>query len=471
MKNLAIVILAAGKSTRMKSEKSKLFHSLAGIPVITHVVREAVRLRPQRIVIVIGKGERTKFESILGKNQRIEYTVQLDALGTGDAVMSAKQKLRNFDGWVLILPGDVPRIKADDIAAFISEAERESVECAFLTTRHPAPASYGRIIRDTDEKFIAIREFKDASSKERAINEINTGIVVARSEWLFKRLKCVRPTNAQKEYYLTDIVELADCAAGEKVAAYCHGLYDKYLGINDRIDLADVNRLVYREIAEEWMRKGVSILEPALTYIDADVKIGEDTAIMPFTFIKGKTVIGKRCVIENGAVISDSRLGNDVHVRPYTVMEKARVAGGAAVGPFSRLRPDAILEAGVKVGNFVEVKKSVLEKGVKANHLSYIGDALIGAGTNVGCGTITCNYDGKKKHKTTVGKNVFIGSDVQFVAPVAIGSGSTIGAGSTITENVPPGTLAIARARQVNIVRSPKSGGLKSGRRKALNRR
>lgn len=450
MKDLAIVILAAGQSTRMKSKRSKVLHPLAGLPVISYPVREGLKLKPEKIVLVIGKDCQKRFEEVLPANKIINYCIQSEALGTGDAVSRSENSLKSFKGYILILPGDVPLIAADTLKLFYNNVVDENADCAIISTMLPDPAHYGRVVRNEKGDFTAIREFKDASDIERSINEINTGIFLVRSNWLYKTLKKVKPHNKQKEYYLTDLIELA-IKEDKKVFAHLSHPPEQFLGINDRYDLSYANKIMTFCICEKWMSKGVSILDPDQTYIDYNVKIGADTTIAPFVFLKGDTRIGKNCIIDAGVILKDVVVGDNVHIKPYSVLEKSTINEGGIVGPFSRVRPDSVVGKNSRVGNFVEIKKSVLKEGVKANHLSYIGDTTIGSKTNVGCGTITCNYDGAKKHKTIIGEEVLIGSDVQFIAPVKIGKGSVIGAGSTITKNVPPDALAVSRAEQVNV--------------------
>ena len=450
MKNVAVVILAAGKSTRMKSSLSKVLHRIAGRAVVSYPVELAAGLSPKKIVVVVGPGQREAFEERLGKMGGVEYCIQREALGTGHAVKVTEKHFKDFDGNILIIPGDVPLIWKSTIYNFVENVVSEDAVCSIISTRLENPFSYGRIIRDEFCNFRSIREEKDASNEEKEIDEINSGIYMVSSKWLYKSLKKIKPANAQKEYYLTDIIEMAVCE-GEKVTAHCYEPGEQFLGINDRNALSGAGKLINNYINAAWMEKGVSIVDPEQTYIDADVTIGNDTIISPFVSLRGKTVIGKNCLIDVGSVMEDAVIDDGVHIKPYSIIEKSRVKSGSVIGPFSRLRPETVIEKDVKVGNFVEIKKSHLKKGVKASHLTYLGDSTIGAGTNVGCGTITCNYDGRKKHKTIVGKNVLIGSDVQFVAPVKIGSGAVIGAGTTVTRNVPPGTLALSRVPQVNI--------------------
>lgn len=462
MKSLAVVILAAGKSTRMKSGLSKVLHKIAGRPVVSYPVGLASRLKPEKIVLVVAKGQEPLFSTLLGDRGGIKYCEQTVALGTGHAVLESEKLLKNFSGKVLILPGDVPLIRYETVERFVERALHEDSVCSIISTELPDPFQYGRVLRDSEGNFLAIREEKDASAAEKAIREINTGIFLADCRWLFDKLRRVKTHNVQKEYYLTDVIGLA-VAANEYVTAHCFHPFEQFAGINSRLDLSQASCIMNSYITRSWMDFGVTIVNPGQTYVDSDVKVGVDTYIAPFCFLKGKTRIGKGCVIEAGSVLEDATIGDNAHIKPYSIVERSEIGAGATIGPFARIRPDSIIGENAKIGNFVEVKKSVLKKGVKASHLSYIGDASIDADTNVGCGTITCNYDGEKKHKTTIGKGVFIGSDVQFVAPVKIGNGSVIGAGTTVTKDVPPGALALSRVSQVNVPNYRKKRKLKRG--------
>lgn len=450
MDNLAVIILAAGLSTRMKSEKSKVLHKICGLPLIYYSINEVQALNFDKLVIVVGRDKQLEFEPILPAVNNLEYCEQKEAKGTADAVMSAASILKEHEGYTLILPGDVPLITGSAINHLIDTVSSSNSICGVISTYFNNPYSYGRIVRDEKGDFVAIREEKDASVEEKKITEINTGVFLIKSKWLFEKLEDVKPENAQKEYYLTDIVEMA---IKENLAIKAVPIIPatQFVGVNTREDLAYVDKMLNMIIAKSWMDAGVSIQDPNATYIDSGVEIGVDSFIAPSCFLRGRTKIGKNCRIDTGAVIEDSIIGDNVHVKPYTVIENGELKNDVIIGPFSRIRPETILEKDVRVGNFVEVKKSILHVGVKANHLTYIGDAEIGAKTNIGCGTITCNYDGKKKHKTTIGKNVFVGSDTQFVAPVSIGDGAVIGAGSTITKDVPENALALSRAKQENI--------------------
>lgn len=446
---LAVVVLAAGKSTRMKSALTKVLHPVAGRPLITYPIAAARALRPDRLAIVVGSGQRALIAPSLNGTP-VRWAVQREALGTGHAVQASYPALRGFAGDLLILAGDVPGLRTETLRDFVAEYRRRGGPGAVLTTCLDDPTGYGRIVRDGHDRVERIVEERDLSADATTLHEINTGIFCCDAAWLFTALKQLRAHNAQREYYLTDIAAVA-ATAGTPLAAIRLGEPTEFIGVNSRKELAQVNQRMRTAIMERWMANGVGMVDPGHVYIDADVTIGEDTVLGPGVILTGATKIGRRCRIDAGVVIHAATLGDGVHVKPYSVIEPSRVAADCVIGPFARLRPEARLDANVHVGNFVEIKKSWLKRGVKANHLTYLGDATIGERTNVGCGTITCNYDGKAKHCTTIGADVFIGSDTQFVAPVRIGSKATTGAGSVITEDVPAGALAVARGRQVNI--------------------
>lgn len=442
MPKIGAIILAAGRSTRMKSQISKVLQPLCGKMVVEYPYSAALSLNLSPIVIVASQENKEELEKLS------KVAVQEKPLGTGHAVMSAKNAISGKCEYLLIIPGDVPLLRQSTLELLIKTAVENSSACSLLTTEMPDGASYGRVIRDANGDVKAIKEAKDASAEELMIKEINSSVYCVRTKWLFEALEEVSPKNSQKEYYLTDIVKIA-VSSGQKVSAVCITDHDEVMGINTRKELALAARIMRGRILDELMDNGVGIVDELHTYIDIGVKAGVDTVIYPHSFIRGKTVIGKNCKIENGVVLDDAEIKDNAHIKPYSVLEGAVVGENAVIGPFARLRPGTVIENNAKIGNFVEVKKSLIKNGAKANHLSYIGDAVIGERTNVGCGTITCNYDGEKKHRTEIGSDVFVGSDVQFVAPVKIGDGAFIGAGSTITEDVPANSLAIARGRQV----------------------
>lgn len=445
MNGLAAVILAAGQSTRMKSRKSKVMHDLAGRPVISYCIDTAHECGADPVVVVTSPDELDLREFI--KKSGVDYAVQKDAKGTAHAVMCARRKLINFSGNVLVLCGDVPLIRAEAICKFVEEVRDKKANLGVLTMMPGHPSSYGRIVRDLDGKITRIAEAKDATAEELGIREVNSGIICADGSWLFRSLKKIKNNNAKSEYYLTDLVGIAIKEGTSVIAHLCEPAED-FLGINTRVDLAHVAEIMRERINKRHMLSGVGIQDYRHTFIDSDVRIGSDTTVMPFAFLRGASRIGAGCIIENGAVLKNSVVGNNVHIKAYSVIEDSSVSDGAILGPFARVRPDSKVGPNARVGNFVELKKCTMKRGAKANHLTYLGDSVVGSDANIGCGTITCNYDGREKHRTVIGDGVFVGSDTQFIAPVSIGRNSIIGAGSTITKNVPADSLALSRTEQ-----------------------
>ncbi len=447
MGKLAVVILAAGKSTRMKSKTSKVMHLLAGRPLITYSIEAAAAVNVRPLVVVAGPDQRDVMAEVKSRGGIV--AIQREALGTGHAVLQARPALSGFKGRVLILCGDAPLVREETLKKFVSEVEEQNAVCGVLTMEMKDPGSYGRIIRDLDGQPVRIVEARDAHKDDLAVKEVNSGIFCVEKKWLFDTLTKIEPKNHQKEYYLTDIAHRA-ISEGKKMVAFPGGGDPReFLGVNTRVDLAEATACMRERINRRHMLAGVSIVDPERTYIDADVRIGNDTTIWPGAMLLGKSRIGSACTIENGVVLKNSTVDDSVHIRSYSVIEDSSIARAAVVGPFSRLRPASVIGKNVRIGNFVEIKKSEIKEGAKANHLTYLGDATIGPRVNVGCGTITCNYDGRAKYRTFVGEGAFIGSDTQFVAPVRIGRGATIGAGSTITKDVPPKALALTRSPQV----------------------
>ncbi|MFH1624834.1 MAG: bifunctional UDP-N-acetylglucosamine diphosphorylase/glucosamine-1-phosphate N-acetyltransferase GlmU [Pseudomonadota bacterium] len=446
MKKIATLILAAGKGTRMKSNLVKVLHPLMGAPMLSFPIEVAKKVGSEKIIVVIGyQGEliREKFET-----EGLVFVEQQEQLGTGHAVLCAKDSLKDFAGDVLILCGDVPLLREETIRGLIGVHQRGGSKIAVLTTKLENPEGYGRIIRGDDNQILSIVEEKDASDVERKVKEVNGGIYCADARYLFHALQLVRRENKQSEYYLTDIVGLAN-EENEKVLNFSAEDPFEAMGINTRVDLARVNEVIRKEMLTRLMMEGVSIIDPQTTFIERDVQIGRDTVIYPNCYIRGTSVIGEECILESGSTITNCIIGDRVVIKSCCVINGSKVGSEVSLGPFAHLRPHTELGAGVKIGNFVEIKKSKIGEGSKASHLTYLGDAVVGKGVNVGAGTITCNYDGTKKHQTTIEDNVFIGSDTQFVAPVRIGEGAYIGAGSTITRDVPSGCLALSRAKQV----------------------
>jgi bifunctional UDP-N-acetylglucosamine pyrophosphorylase/glucosamine-1-phosphate N-acetyltransferase len=447
MQYLVSVILAAGKGTRMKSELVKVLHPVAGRPMLAYPVAAARALGSSRIIVVAGH-QKDKVEAAL-QAQQVDIVLQAEQLGSGHAVLMAGPHLQGFEGDVLILCGDVPLITTATLEAFLA-AHRQNQACvSVLTVELDNPAGYGRILRTGGGDLCGIIEHRDATEAQRAVREINTGIYCCRAPFLFEALGKLKTNNDQGEYYLPDIVTIA-AAAGMKVQAVKTGDFEEVAGINDRAGLAKAEAAMQARIARQHMANGVTILDPHATYIEAAVQIGADTVLHPGTSLRGATRIGCGCTIDMHSVIKDSKIGNGVHIKPSCMIEESTIADNVAVGPFAHLRPQAVLDEGARVGNFVEIKKSRIGTGSKVNHLTYIGDATIGSGVNVGAGTITCNYDGRRKHPTVIEDNVFIGSNTALVAPVTIGKNALIGAGSTITKNVPENTLAVARSNQKN---------------------
>jgi bifunctional UDP-N-acetylglucosamine pyrophosphorylase / glucosamine-1-phosphate N-acetyltransferase len=446
---IATIILAGGVGKRFKSTRPKVLHALAGQPLVHYPLEVAQKLRSQRTVLVVSPGIRREVAaSLSGQLDKTTIAVQRKPLGTADATLVGLRSLKGFRGQVLILAGDVPLVQKATLSAFMGLVAKSGAPAGVLTVEQSDPTGYGRIVRGLDDRVSEIVEERDADAVTQTICEVNTGIFCCDAKWLASALRKIGTSNRQGEYYLTDIARVAH-QAGKGLVAVLAEDAEEFLGVNSRVELAEAQHLLQMRILLQWMDAGVTIQDPHNTYIDAGVVIGADTVIEPMVSLRGTTRIGKDCRIGQGAILTDTKLGHGVIVKPYTISEDAVVGAEAQLGPFARLRPGTCLDRSVRIGNFVETKQSHLKTGVKANHLTYIGDATIGANTNVGCGTITCNYDGKNKHRTVIGKNVFIGSDTQFVAPVRVGSGATIGAGSVITDNVPAQSLAIARGRQV----------------------
>lgn len=440
---LDVLILAAGLGTRMRSQKAKVLHELGGRPLIAHVVQKAQSLQPRKIYVVVGH-QATEVETVVRAQPNINdlaaFVSQAEQRGTGDAVMSGRAALKDAGSTLLILSGDVPLVRAETLSKFVEHHRSSGSVCSILSVKLENPTGYGRIVRDEEGSFARIVEQKDATPDEKLIREVNSGIYCFETAELFSALDRVQPANQQGEYYLTDApaILLAD---GDRIEVYLHGDAREVSGINTRADLAEFENLLRRSTIRSLMLAGVTFIDPSHAYISAEAQLGRDCVIHPDVVIEGNTVIGDNCVIRSGTRITNSRIGNDVVIIDHSVIVDSVVESNCTVGPFAHLRMNAQLEAGSAVGNFVEVKKSRLGSGSKAMHLTYLGDATIGAQTNIGAGTITCNYDGKQKHETVIGDKVKIGSDTMLVAPVTVGNGSVTAAGSVITSDVPPDTL------------------------------
>jgi bifunctional UDP-N-acetylglucosamine pyrophosphorylase/glucosamine-1-phosphate N-acetyltransferase len=450
--NITAVILAAGQGTRMKSSKPKVLHQILGRPMIAYLLDTLREVGVNDIVVVVGHQAEAVKEAL--REYELRFVIQEPQLGTGHAVQVAMPALPPEAGAVLVLCGDAPLISGESIAALQLLHDSTGAAVTVQTIELPDGAHYGRVVRDEQGQVAAVVQAKDSQDRPDllAIREINTGAYCFDALFLREALTKIPKSPVTGEIYLTDLIHIAR-QQGRGVEALIDSDWEALLGINSRAELAGATRTVKRRINERHMDQGVTLVDPELTYIESSVSIGKDTVIYPNVYLQGRTVIGENCRIEPNVKISDSHLADGVLVKMGSVIEQSRLATGVQVGPYSHLRPLSDLRAGARVGNFVEVKKSVLHEGVKAGHLTYLGDADIGAGTNVGAGTITCNYDGVHKHSTVIGEKVFIGSNTALVAPVTVGAGAYVAAGSTITEDVPPGKLGIARARQVNLER------------------
>ena len=444
MSNIAAVVLAAGKGTRMKSDKAKVLHEAAGRPLAFYALRAAMAVDAAPVVAVVGH-QAGSVQARLGELfPALKFALQKEQLGTGHAVLAAEEALRGFDGDVLILAGDVPLLTPQTLRRLVDAKAGRGVDVALVSCIAREARGYGRIVKRPDGTVARIVEEKDATAEEKAITEVNASIYLAGAKFLFQALREVGRSNAQNEYYLTDIA-----AKGRTVAVVAEEV--EVSGVNDRAQLAQAAAELRARRNAQLMREGVTLIDPSVTYIDEGIEVGVDSVIEPGVSLRGKTRIGKGVRIGQGSVIVDSEVADGAEILPYCHFQDARVASGAIVGPYARLRPGAQVGEQAHVGNFVELKKTVLGKGSKANHLSYLGDATIGEGVNVGAGTITCNYDGVNKHPTVIEDGAFIGSDTQLVAPVTVGKGAYVGSGATVREDVPAGALAVSAGKQRNI--------------------
>jgi bifunctional UDP-N-acetylglucosamine pyrophosphorylase / glucosamine-1-phosphate N-acetyltransferase len=432
----------------MKSARPKVLHHVAGQPMVDYVMRAAAALEPRTTTIVVGHLKEALKQG-LEQYPGLSFVTQEPQLGTGHAVLQTAPVLERQKGFVVLLSGDVPLLKHHTLAE-LARVHRESKAVAtVLTANVEQPYGYGRIVR-VKGRISRIVEEKDASPAQRKIKEINSGVYALSLGPLFESLRGLATANAQGEYYLTDLIATyrRRRLAVETVVL---GDPNEIRGINSRSELAEASRIVRQKKNEELMAAGVTIEDPATTYIDADVVVGADTVIHPGVFLEGKTQIGRACEIHSGVRIVNSVLEDKVTVQNHCVIAGSRLRSGVTIGPFAHVRPDSDLHEAVHIGNFVELKKAVLGKGTKAGHLTYLGDAVVGEGVNIGAGTITCNYDGRSKHQTTIEDGVFIGSDSQLVAPVTVGKGAYVGSGTTVRENVPGGSLAVSGGKQRNI--------------------
>ncbi|HWP84503.1 MAG TPA: bifunctional UDP-N-acetylglucosamine diphosphorylase/glucosamine-1-phosphate N-acetyltransferase GlmU [Terriglobia bacterium] len=453
----AIAILAAGQGTRFRSQRAKVLHEAGGRTLIEHVVQTAAQLSPRDIFVIVGHQAEAVIAHLQERGfRRLKFIFQKERLGTGHALRSGRGPLANAAPQLLVLSGDTPLLTPQTLRKLIAAHRRSQAAATVLTAEMDDPTGYGRILRasggtdgrSSNHSIIAIVEQKSATAEQRQIREVNSGIYCFQTQPLFRALQQVKLDPIKKEYYLTDVIALL---AGRGLGVHAFRAEDpqEVIGINDRVELARVDNLLRLRKARELMRAGVTIQAPESVRIDAGVRVGPDTEIEPGAVLRGRTRIGTNCRIGAGCIVADSELADGVVLRPCCVLTESRIASGAVIGPFSHLRPGTEIGPGSQIGAFVEVKKSRIGRGVHAHHLAYLGDAVLGDGVNVGAGTITCNFDGTRKHQTVIEDGVFLGSGTELVAPLRVGRGAYVAAGSTITEEVPAHALALARARQV----------------------
>lgn len=444
MSNYAI-ILAAGKGTRMKSDLPKVLHKVSGITMLEHVFRSVGAIEPAKNVTVIGHKAELVREVLDGQS---EFVMQTEQLGTGHAVMMAEEQLAGLEGQTLVIAGDTPLITGDSLRNLVDFHVNHKNVATILTATADDPFGYGRIIRNQNGEVVKIVEQKDASEFEQQVKEINTGTYVFDNKRLFEALKNINTNNAQGEYYLTDVISIFR-QAGEKVGAFVLRDFDESLGVNDRVALATAENVMRRRINKAHMVNGVTFQNPEATYIDIDVELAPEVVVEANVTLKGQTKVGAESVLTNGSYIVDSIIGEGVVVT-NSMIEQSTVKDGVTIGPYAHIRPDSTLEKDVHIGNYVEVKSSTVGENSKAGHLTYIGNARVGSNVNFGAGTIIANYDGQNKYTTTIGNNVFVGSNSTIIAPVTLGDNSLTAAGSTISKDVEKDAIAIGRSRQVN---------------------
>jgi bifunctional UDP-N-acetylglucosamine pyrophosphorylase/glucosamine-1-phosphate N-acetyltransferase len=448
MSDTHVVILAAGQGTRMKSALPKVLHPVAGHPMVEHVVQIAGSLSPSSVTIIVGHGA-DAIQAFLADRQGVQFALQAPQLGTAHALQQAEPLLSGRTGTVVLLSGDVPLLKGATLRRLLEAHRSANAAATVVTATVDRPYGYGRIIR-VGGRIARIVEQRDASPVQRRVREINSGIYAFDLGPLFEALRSIASKNAQGEYYLTDLIAVY---RRRKLPVETVMVDDpgEIRGVNTRSELAEVSTIMRQNKNEELMAAGVTIVDPATTYIDPDVEVGADTVIHPGVVIQGRSKIGSACEIHAYVRIADSELADKVTINNFCLIVGARVADGAAIGPFAHLRPATDVGPGAKIGNFVELKKTTMGAGSKANHLTYLGDTTVGPNVNVGAGTITCNYDGRQKHQTVIEEGAFIGSDSQLIAPVTIGRGAYVGTGTTVREDVPPGALAVSAGKQRNI--------------------
>ena len=441
--SLKSIIMAAGKGSRMMSELPKVIHLAHSKSMVVRIIDALNALDVEENILILGH-KREKVLEVLGND--ISYVIQEEQLGTGHAVKQAEEKIKNYNGDILIINGDIPLIQKETLVNFYNEYKKENADGIVLTAIFDNPFSYGRIFKEND-RVLKIVEEKEANEEQKKIKEVNAGVYIFKAQHLAYALGKINNNNEKGEYYLTDVIEIL-ASENKKIISYSLEDSMEIQGVNSKVELALVSRVLRERKNKSLMESGVILIDPATTYIDDEVKIGKDTVIYPNVTIQKNTEIGENCEILSGTRIIDSKILNNVRIE-NSVIEESIIENGVTIGPFAHLRPKSHLKENVHIGNFVETKKSTLEKGVKAGHLTYLGDAHVGEKTNIGAGTITCNYDGKNKFKTEIGENVFIGSDTMLVAPVNVGANALVGAGSVITKDVPNNSLAVSRSKQI----------------------
>jgi bifunctional UDP-N-acetylglucosamine pyrophosphorylase/glucosamine-1-phosphate N-acetyltransferase len=462
--NMTVVILAAGLGTRMRSKRAKVLHRAGGLTLVEHVVAAAAAVAPADRTVVVTGHQADEVEAVLAP-LGMSFVRQFGQKGTGHALAACKERLEKLDGLLMVLYGDTPLLSPVTLQRLRDLQSASGAAATLITTTLENPSGYGRVILNGKGDVTAIVEEKAATPQQKSIQVINSGIYCFQAPLLWQHIVELRPNPVSRELYLTDMAEILT-RHGHHVGALHIDDPDELLGINTRIELADADRVLRERKCRELMLEGVTIERPETVTIDTHVKVGVDTVVEPFARLLGMTEIGEECRIGAGAILETAVLEDRVIIAPYTLVANSRIETGAQVGPFARLRMDAQVGPDARVGNFVELKKAKLGKGAKSQHLTYLGDAEIGAGSNIGAGTITCNYDGEKKHRTTIGERAFIGSNSTLVAPVEIGPDSYVGAGSVITDPVPAGALALGRGRQV-----VKPGWVKGRKKQAANER
>ncbi len=439
---LKSLILAAGKGTRMNSSKPKVIHTVNGIPMIEKIIKELNKLEVEENILILGY----KKEEILNEIGEVSYVEQYEQLGTGHAIIQAKDKLKNYEGDVMILCGDTPLLRKETLEKLYNYHKENKCSTTILTAIYDNPFGYGRIVKE-NENVVGIVEEKEANEEIKKIKEVNAGVYCCNSKELFNALDKIDNNNEKGEYYLTDIVGI-QVQEGKKVKSFVLEDSDEILGVNSKVDLEKASQILRKRKSIKLMEDGVILIDSESTYIEESVEIGRDTIIYPGVILEGNTKIGENCKIIGNSRVENSILKDNVRVES-SVIEESIIENYVTIGPFAHLRPKSHLKEKVHIGNFVEVKKSTLESGVKAGHLTYLGNATVGQNTNIGAGTITCNYDGVNKFDTIIGEKVFIGSSTMLVAPITVGSNAVTGAGSVITKDVPEDALAVERTKQL----------------------